>query len=237
VVSECGFGRVFKYHRQRMFIEMLKSDPRFFFAVVITVVVSITIHELAHGVVAVWLGDRTPIETGHMTLNPAVHMGLFSVIALLVAGIAWGQMPVNPARLRGRYGDALVSLAGPASNVLLALIALTSLGLWFRFDGDPMQPGTPTGNLQYLLRIFGFANLNLALFNLIPIPPLDGSRVLANLSNAYGSIVEHLRTSGASMAIFLIVFSVAGSVTFPAAQKASLFWLRTVSGMDLVMTR
>src|SRR3954447_26147620 len=114
------------------FIENLQKDPRFFLAVCITVVVSISLHELAHGIVAIWLGDRTPIETGHMTLNPAVHLGPISLICLLLAGIAWGSMPVTPSRLRGRYGDALVAAAGPIMNLLLGAIALVALGLWRR---------------------------------------------------------------------------------------------------------
>src|SRR4051812_20537723 len=131
-----------------MFILNLQRDPRYFFAVVITVVVSITIHELAHGVVAVWRGDRTPIDQGHMTLNPAVHMGAFSVIALLVAGIAWGAMPISPSRLRGRYAEAMVAVAGPVSNLLLAMLSLTALGIWFPVGQDTLTPGTPARNLQ-----------------------------------------------------------------------------------------
>src|SRR5690242_8274392 len=118
----------------QMFLESLQSNPRFFMAVVITVVVSICLHELCHGIVAIWCGDRTPIERGHMTLNPAVHMGVFSVICLLLAGIAWGSMPINPRRMRGKYAPALVSAAGPACNILLSVLALLSVGLWDRFD-------------------------------------------------------------------------------------------------------
>jgi Zn-dependent protease len=210
-----------------MFIEMLRTDPPFFFAVVITVVVSITIHELAHGVVAVRLGDRTPIETGHMTLNPAVHMGLFSIITLLLAGIAWGAMPISPNRVRGRFGESLVALAGPVSNVLLALIALTALGFWWRF-GDYLPRGTPAGNFQYLLRVFGIVNLNLALFNMIPIPPLDGSKIMENLSQSYRKLAGHLQQGGASMIIFVIVFSAAGNVIFPLAGKIARAWLRLI---------
>src|SRR4051812_36019683 len=93
-----------KYHLSRiiprtMFLQEAQSNPRFFLAVCITVILSITIHELAHGIVAVWRGDDTPIETGHMTLNPAVHMGVISIVCLLLAGISWGSMPVDPSRL------------------------------------------------------------------------------------------------------------------------------------------
>jgi Zn-dependent protease len=211
-----------------MLIQDAFRDQGFFFAVVITVVVSICLHELAHGAVAIWLGDRTPIESGHMTLNPAVHMGLFSVIALLVAGIAWGQMPINPERLRGRYGEALVAVAGPVSNVLLALLALTGLALWIRHTGGIIPRGTPGGNAQFLLWVFGFVNFNLALFNLIPIPPLDGSKVLENFSAGYRNLSHQLTTSGASMIVFLVVFSLAGKVTTPLAAKMQKSLVQTI---------
>src|SRR5579862_344316 len=105
-----------------MFIENLTQDPQYFWAMIIAVVVSICLHELAHGIVAIWLGDRTPIELGRITLNPLVHMGLPSLIVLLISGIAWGAMPVNERRLRGKYAPALVAAAGPAMNVLIAVI-------------------------------------------------------------------------------------------------------------------
>jgi Zn-dependent protease len=214
-----------------MFIQSIQSNPRFFFAVVITVVISITLHELAHGVVAIWRGDRTPIDQGHMTLNPAVHMGLFSIIALLVAGIAWGAMPINPSRIRGRFGEALVAAAGPASNTLLALLSLTALGLWWRVEGGLRPPATPLGNLQYLLWIFGLMNIVLAMFNLIPIPPLDGAKVVENLVPSLRTVFEHLSTSGASMIVFIVAFSSAGKVMFPAAEWLRDGWLRIVSGL------
>jgi Zn-dependent protease len=214
-----------------MFILELHRDPQFFFAVVITVVVSITIHELAHGVVAIWRGDRTPVETGHMTLNPAVHLGPFSVIALLMAGIAWGAMPINPGRIRGRYGEALVAVAGPVSNALLALISLTALGLWWRQTGHSLERGTPAGNFQYLLQVFGLVNIVLAVFNLIPVPPLDGSKILENVSTGYRDWIERLHTTGASVLVLIFAFVLSGRVIFPAAQQMRLHWLELVSGL------
>ena len=92
-----------------LFIEPLQVEPAVLLAVVITVVLSITIHELAHGDHRVWLGDRTPIERGHMTLNPVVHMGMFSIDRPAAGGHRVGPDAVDRDRLRGRHGDAIVA--------------------------------------------------------------------------------------------------------------------------------
>ncbi len=213
-----------------MFIEQLSSDPRYFLSVCITVVLSICVHELAHGIVAIWLGDRTPIETGHMTLNPTVHMGWMSLILLLVAGIAWGQMPITPSKLRGRYARTLVALAGPVSNVLMAAIALTGLGVWQRIEaGEPSQPGA-VQTIKYLMGIFGLVNISLAIFNLIPVPPLDGSNVLAGLNPEIDGAMERLRQSGGAMIAFLLVFMFAGKYIAPMGDHIGLGFLEWVRG-------
>jgi Zn-dependent protease len=201
-----------------MFIQRLFDQPLYFFSMVLTIVLSICLHELGHGVAAIWLGDRTPIERGHMTLNPIVHMGLPSIILLFVAGIAWGAMPVDPRRMRGRFAPAIVASAGPLVNVILATAALFSLGLWQRSlasSGETVSDTTT--NIQYLIGIVGYANVLLALFNLIPIPPLDGSRILANLSTGYANLIGSLYgSSGYSMQITLLAFVLAGFVISPA---------------------
>ena len=190
-----------------LFIQTLQTDPRFFFAVVITVVLSITLHELAHGLVAMSRGDRTPEESGHLTLNPLVHMGGMSLIALAVAGIAWGAMPINPSRMRGRYAEALVALAGPATNLLLGFAALTALGGWMRLDHrTPTALGPALVKLRFFLLIFGGTNWLLCLFNLLPIPPLDGSHVLANLSGGYRDLVRSPGRQWLFSLLFLGIF-------------------------------
>jgi Zn-dependent protease len=209
-----------------MFIETLSSNPRYFLSVVITVVLSVCLHELAHGIVAIWYGDRTPIETGHMTLNPIVHMGPMSLLLLALAGIAWGQMPVNPRRMHGRHAAAVVALAGPASNLLLALLALLSLGLWQRFSNGPTS--NLDDNIRLFLLVFGGVNVTLAIFNCIPIPPLDGSRFLAHYSPGYVRLMVNMRQQIGIA--FLLLFIFAGKYISLAGFSAAVWFLHTVRG-------
>lgn len=200
-----------------MFIQTLGSDPRYFFAVIIVVVVSICIHELAHGLAAVYYGDRTPIEQGRITLNPLVHMGGLSLIMLLLAGIAWGKMPIDPTRLRGRFAEANVAGAGPLSNVVIALICLLALGLWMRFGGAARSGAAEAG--QYLLWVFGARNFVLAMFNMIPWPPLDGSHILGNLSPGYRRFIDSVTQSGGHIMGFMVLFFFAGRLIVPAGAR------------------
>jgi Zn-dependent protease len=197
-----------------MFIQYLTTDPEFFWVVCITVVFSVCVHELSHGIVAIWHGDRTPIERGHMTLNPVKHMGINSLILLAAAGIAWGAMPISPSRLRGWHARALVAAAGPASNVIMAAVALVTVGLMLRFD---MGESDSMVHAMYWLRVFGFTNVSLAIFNLLPVPPLDGSNVLADFSPDYARLAQRMRSGGQSAIVFLVIFFFAGNAIFPAS--------------------
>jgi Zn-dependent protease len=213
-----------------MFIQTLHDNPFYFFTVVITVIVSITIHELSHGLVAIWHGDNTPEETGHMTFNPFVHMGGMSIILLLVAGIAWGAMPVDRSRLRGRHAGALVALAGPVANVLMALLALITVGLWQRFGPDTNDLSQPFQNLQNMLGIFGVINIELAILNMIPIPPLDGSKVLADFSPGYVQLMRSLNAGGMTMILMIGVFYMSGDLLPKTAGRIALALLQVVRG-------
>ena len=143
------------------------------------VIASITLHELAHGWAAIWEGDDTPRIQGRMTANPVVHMGMPSIVVFLIVGIAWGIMPVNPYKFRhGKWGRILVSFAGPAMNLLIAIILLTILG----FSTGSNNPDL--AQFEFFLFTGGFLNLILFSLNMLPIPPLDGSTILANLSTS-----------------------------------------------------
>ena len=192
-----------------MFLQQLSENPQHYFAVIIVVVISICLHELAHGFAAIWLGDRTPEETGHITMNPLVHMGPTSLVMLAVAGISWGQMPVDPTRLRGRYAYAIVAVAGPLTNLALAFIGITALGLWLRF-GEIDRANHMVDNAVMLLTVMGFYNLILFALNLLPVPPLDGSRIVANFVPAYRRLLADPTMQGVFLAVTLGVFLAGG---------------------------
>jgi Zn-dependent protease len=156
-------------------------------------IISLSIHEYAHAWAAWKLGDDTASREGRLTLNPMAHIDLLGTILLPLAGIPFGwakPVPVNPARFRrevtmGR-GMAITAAAGPLSNIVLALGAAVAIGLVARLAPDLLE--TRTAVRQLLLGgvvsgrwLPGLLQLNvsLALFNLIPLPPLDGSRIVA----------------------------------------------------------
>lgn len=159
--------------------------PAFLVSWIVLVIGSIVLHELAHGWAAIRLGDTTPRDTGHMSWNPLVHMGPFSLIVFAVVGIAWGMMPVDPSRLRGRYAEAWVAVAGPAMNIVLAVVSFVCLVAWAsvsnRFGvGEPLR-----SNLETFFELGAVLNLVLAVFNLVPVFPLDGGRIAACFSEGY----------------------------------------------------
>lgn len=139
---------------------------------------SMPVHEWAHAWAAYQLGDDTAALRGRLTLNPLAHLDPMGTISLLLFGYGWGKpVPVSPYRLRGnmRASWALVAVAGPFSNLIMAMLAAIPFRLgWVSLYGG----GDSVISLQNILVELIFINLGLMLFNLIPIPPLDGSRVL-----------------------------------------------------------
>ncbi len=142
-------------------------------------IMSVVVHEVAHGAVANYLGDPTAKLQGRLTLNPLKHLDPFGsvivpALSLLFGGFIFGwakPVPYNPYNLRpGRWSEAMVALAGPASNFLIALI----FGLLLRFGlGQGWSP-----EFMHITSLVVFVNLLLMTFNLVPVPPLDGSKIL-----------------------------------------------------------
>ncbi|WP_425147197.1 site-2 protease family protein [Deinococcus sp.] len=151
-------------------LSLLSSNPTAFVIIAVALLLSLTVHEFAHAYTADRLGDPTPRRFGRVTLNPLAHLDPFGALLLLVAGFGFAKpVPVNGGNL-GRWGMLWVAAAGPLSNVLIALLA----ALLLKF--------LPLTQLSYtvLTTVLGI-NIVLAIFNLLPIPLLDGSRIVAAL--------------------------------------------------------
>jgi len=155
---------------------VLLFDPTLeaFIAVGIIILVAFPIHEFAHALAAFQLGDSTARLFGRLTIDPRAHIDPIGAILLLLAGFGWAKpTPVNPFNLRGgRSGEALVAAAGPLSNLILA--AAAALPLRYIVASGMEIPSVIHNTLVILVSL----NLLLMVFNLIPIPPLDGSKVL-----------------------------------------------------------
>ncbi len=181
---------------------------------------SVIVHEISHGAVAYWLGDETAYRMGRLTLNPVSHIDPFgSVILPLLLSIpllfgaqpiivGWAKpVPYNPYNLKNpKTGAGMIALAGPASNILIACVftALVS------FSGQATALGTA---FTYVILI----NLMLAVFNMVPIPPLDGSKILAALLPDRSPVIEFLERNSMILVIAFIV------VGLPLVQRAVEF--------------
>jgi len=172
------------------------------------VLVSMTIHEAMHGFMAHWLGDDTAKDEGRLTLNPIKHIDPFLTILLpvllaIVGGPIFGgakPVPFNPARVRyEEFGAALVALAGPLVNLLFAFLSFVALVLL-----DPAL-GSLTG---YILSLAVQINLGFFVFNMLPIPPLDGSRVLYALAPEFiRRAMEVFEQAGLLIVFALVLFA------------------------------
>jgi len=152
------------------------NDPHLIIIRIPAILLAITVHEYAHGYIAWLKGDGTAKINGRLTFNPLAHLDIFGAIMLFFGPFGWAKpVPVNSANLDNPKRDMIyVSIAGPLSNIILAII----FGLMLRFlESSPYLP--VYGNI--FLRLSVMINLGLSFFNLLPIPPLDGSHILLGL--------------------------------------------------------
>ncbi len=182
----------------------LANEPDLLMIVIVAFVVAITIHEASHALAATWLGDDLPRHQGRLTLNPMRHLDPLGTLMIAIASFGWGRpVLVNPYRLRFgvNRGMALVALAGPVSNLALA-VALTPVT-------RQLLASPPYDLTTDALTVIVQLNILLAAFNLLPIPPLDGFSVLVGLvPQPLADQLNELRRYGPFllMGIFLLLW-------------------------------
>lgn len=176
-------------------------------AFLIAMLIAISVHECAHGLMAYWLGDMTAKYEGRLTLNPLAHLDLFGTLMFFVIGFGWAKpVPVNPNNFHGnaKHGMTLTALAGPASNLLLAFLTLF-VGLAISTLGISVGPGAAAFFLD-LFHTMLWLNLGLMAFNLLPIAPLDGSNILAMfIPYQYEETYEQYLRHGPMILLFLLI--------------------------------
>ena len=192
------------------------------------IIVGLSFHEYAHALVAYKLGDDTPRLQNRLTINPAAHIDPVGFIALLLVGFGWGRpVEINPRNFRNmRRDELMVSLAGVVMNLLLAIVFAIILGLCSKFAGISFYSERMGGTVYTVLYYCIYINLVLMVFNLLPIPPLDGFNVVTELFGLrkydwwytiynYGSIIL----------IALIAFHFTSRIMYPVLE-----WLMGIIG-------
>lgn len=184
-----------------MFLILFQQNPAFAVALLLGLVVGVVLHEAAHAYSAYLLGDDTAYRAGRVTLNPASHLDVLGSIMFLMAGFGWGKpTPVMPSKLRGGVlGPVAVAFAGPASNLLIVAICAALY----------LLPAFQSGYLQIIVLTAAFANALLFVFNLIPIPPLDGAKVIFPfLPRSMSGFVDFMNQYGPTILLALVLVAV-----------------------------
>lgn len=187
------------------------------------ILLALTFHEYAHAYVADRFGDDTARQSGRLSLNPLRHLDPLGTIMIFLVHFGWARpVPINPYRLKNPKKDMLwIGAAGPLANVIVALISGLVLRLVYAFAGAP-ERGSVTALLIFMVVMSLQINLALAVFNILPIAPLDGSKILAGLLPArYANRMSFLERYGPFILIALIIFgratgvSILGAVIWP----------------------
>ena len=187
--------------------------------------VAVTVHELAHALVADRLGDPTPRRLGRITLNPLPHIDPLGALAFVLAGFGWAKpVPVSAQYLRRPIRDmALVAAAGPLSNFLIAFVALVAVRVLSHLGGAMPFVSEPLSGVLFWTYVY---NLALGIFNLIPLPPLDGGHFLPYFfPRASWSFIHQLEQVGPFLLILLVLSGATRYIVQPVFNAVSGFYL------------
>lgn len=185
------------------------------------VIIAITFHEFAHAFTAYKLGDDTPRYQGRLNLNPFSHLDPLGFFMLIVAHFGWGRpVEINPRNFSGKYtlsaSEAIVAVAGPIMNFILSIVFALILGVVVNFAPETFLASSVGAVLVSIIQYTVIVNVGLGVFNLIPLPPLDGSKVLMHFL-PYNGKVWMANNEGTFSIIFLLLWitGIAGKVISP----------------------
>lgn len=211
-------------------INMIFSQPLIGLTFILAVLLSLTVHEFAHAFVAYLYGDHTAKNQGRMSFNPLVHIDPMGAVMFILVGFGWGKsVPINPlAFKRRKEGEIMSSIAGPVSNLILAIIFGIIIKLTYNI--------IPQDNLLAIfLQLSLWLNLALMLFNLIPVPPLDGSHILVNiLPDSFYRFKVALLAYGPQVLFALIFIGIAFNVSIFGWITTVINWIYTVFSIPVL---
>lgn len=208
------------------------------------ILIAITFHEFAHAFAADRLGDDTPRRQGRLTLNPLAHIDPVGFVLLIVAGFGWGKpVQINPVKFKRNIsmnkGEVIVSIAGPLMNFVLAIISTIFMALVFKFNWfSNVDVKAYWLIILFILELI-LINVGLGVFNLIPLPPLDGSKIISGIL-PYNARSWFEKNSQIFYIVFVIIWltGIAGVIISPAIKGITAVLLTTVGkifGIDLTV--
>ena len=207
-----------------MLFDIFSGDADFFalmiklFSRLFVIFCTMPIHEYAHALIATKLGDQTPRLSGRLTLNPMAHISPLGALMIVLCGFGYAKpVSVNPRNFKdSKKGMALTAIAGPISNLIMGFLFVFLSELFYS-----LEPSLLTSSFYYFFYFAAVVNVNLAVFNLLPIPPLDGSRILQLLIPAkyYYKFLEYERY----IVIVVFILILTGLLTKPLSLISSLF--------------
>ncbi|HZK27326.1 MAG TPA: site-2 protease family protein [Thermoclostridium sp.] len=211
---------------------MFRGSLEDYLLMIPVLLISLTIHEYSHGYVAYKLGDPTAKDAGRLSLNPLRHLDPVGTLMMIIARIGWAKpVPINPSYFKDpKKGTILVSIGGPLSNLLMAFIGVILFEITYVISYANIVAGE-TFVIYYMnfLVLFFSVNINLAVFNLLPVPPLDGSKILSGIlpTEVYFRYMQKERIIGIIFIMIVMVFPTALSralsfLTQPIAN--SMIW-------------